>query len=231
MHGFAQNAQCWNGFADELAAGRTVIAVGAPGHGRSAHDQADLVQAGELIVGAIGAADYVGYSMGGRMLLHAALADPDSIRSLVLIGTTGGIDDPDARDQRRTSDERLARDLLTRGVAAFVDDWLAGPLFAHLTPAQACRDERLANRAEGLASSLRNCGTGSQLPLWSRLGKLEMPVLVIAGSDDPKFTDLGRRLVDAIGANASFGAVEGGHAVHLENPTGTASLVRNWWPH
>mgnify|MGYP000978040860 CR=1 FL=1 len=43
------------------------------------------------------------------------------------------------------ADEALADHLLDVGVPAFLDEWLAQPLFAGLTPATACRDERLAN--------------------------------------------------------------------------------------
>jgi len=42
-------------------------------------------------------------------------------------------------------------------------------------------DERKRNTAAGLASSLRLAGTGTQTPLWDRLGELRMPVLVVTG--------------------------------------------------
>ena len=79
-----------------------------------------------------------------------------------------------------------------------------------------------------MAASLRNCGTGSQSPLWSHLPRLEIPVLVIAGTEDKKFSELGTRMVNAIGANARFLAIPGGHAVHLENPSVTAQVVGSW---
>src|SRR5690606_23536537 len=118
-----------------------------------------------LLGDAAGPATYVGYSMGGRLALHLALARPDLVRRLVLIGATGGIDDEDDRAARRAADERLAAHLEQVGVATFVDEWLAQPLFAGLSPTAAARDERLANTAEGLASSLRLAGTGTQEPL------------------------------------------------------------------
>jgi len=65
-------------------------------------------------------------------------------------------------------------------------------------------------------------------PLWDRLSGLQLPVLAIAGTEDPKFTEIGHRLVEAIGANATFQAIKGGHAVHLEQPDQTASVVIDW---
>jgi pimeloyl-ACP methyl ester carboxylesterase len=82
---------------------------------------------------------------------------------------------------------------------------------------------------DGLASSLRLAGTGTQEPLWGRLGSLAMPVLVTAGEHDAKFTALARRLVDSIGTNARMAVVPGaGHAAHLEQPEAFLALVRSW---
>ena len=52
---------------------------------------------------------------------------------------------------------------------------------------------------DGLASSLRLAGTGTQEPLWDRLGELTMPVLVVSGGLDERFTGAAHRLSDAIG--------------------------------
>jgi 2-succinyl-6-hydroxy-2,4-cyclohexadiene-1-carboxylate synthase len=73
---------------------------------------------------------------------------------------------------------------------------------------------------------LRLTGTGSQEQLWDRLHRLTMPVLVVAGERDDKFTALGRRLVDAIGPNASLALVpDAGHAAHLEAPDAFLAAV------
>jgi pimeloyl-ACP methyl ester carboxylesterase len=54
-----------------------------------------------------------------------------------------------------------------------------------------------------------------------------MPVLVVCGERDEKFTALGRRMVDAIGTSATMAIVAGaGHAPHLQFPDAVADLVR-----
>jgi 2-succinyl-6-hydroxy-2,4-cyclohexadiene-1-carboxylate synthase len=231
VHGFTQNARCWGPLADHLARRRELVLLDAPGHGRSAHDDADLPTAARL-VGEVGrTASYVGYSMGARMLLHLALDQPHLVASLALIGATGGLDDPEARRARRRADQALAERLEAEGLEPFVDRWLAGPLFADLPPGAACRAERLTNRAEGLAASLRCCGTGTQAPLWTRLGAVTVPVLVVVGERDAKFRALGERLVGAIGANASLVVIPGaGHAAHLEQPAAVADLLDGFLP-
>lgn len=228
-HGFTQNARCWGTFGDICSETFDVIAVDGPGHGWSGQDDVDLSQAGRLIVEAGGPAHYVGYSMGGRMLLHAALnSRTGDIRSLILIGVTPGIELATERSERWAQDARLATRITEIGTPAFVNEWLAQPMFAHLTDEQSAKVKRYENSAEGMAGSLSNCGTGSQESLWDRLSTLPMPVLVIAGTNDEKYTAIGERMVEAIGSNARFVNIEGGHAVHLENPAVTAAVVASW---
>jgi len=81
---------------------------------------------------------------------------------------------------------------------------------------------------EAMAASLEHCGTGVQEPLWQSLPQIDIPVLVLAGSRDAKFSELGMRMAEAIGANARFISLDGGHAVHLENPTDTAATILDW---
>ena len=229
-HGFTQNARCWGPFADNLAADHQVVAVDLPGHGKTApeHDEADLVAAGRLLVETGGDGIYVGYSMGGRIALHGALARPESVRGLVLIGATAGIDEATARRSRREADDALAVRLTDEGLPRFLDGWLANPLFAGLSASSACVEQRLENRVDGLCASLRNCGAGNQEPLWAELSRLSMPVLILVGDNDAKFTELGRRLVAEL-PQASMRSLPGTHAVHLEQPIGAAAAVRDFF--
>jgi 2-succinyl-6-hydroxy-2,4-cyclohexadiene-1-carboxylate synthase len=229
LHGFTQNRHCWGGFAEDLATDHELVLIDAPGHGDSGAVVADLDRSAFLAGLAGGRATYIGYSMGGRTALHLALAQPELVEALVLIGATGGLDTAEERSHRRQADESLAARLESIGVDAFIEQWLGQPLFASLPESSSSREQRRTNTTTGLARSLRLCGTGTQRPLWSELGQLEMPVLVIAGEHDEKFIGLGRRLTSSIGSNATFEIVPvSGHSAHLENPLVTAALVRSW---
>ncbi|MDQ2724825.1 MAG: alpha/beta fold hydrolase, partial [Actinomycetota bacterium] len=192
----------------------------------SAAVDADLGTGAEMIGAAGGRAAYVGYSMGGRFALHLALAQPDLVTHLVLVSTTAGLDDPAQRADRRRTDGVLAHRIERDGVEAFLRWWLSRPLFATLAVEAAALDSRLDNTATGLASSLRRAGTGTQEPLWDRLGELSMPVLVMAGELDEAYLACAYRLVEGIGANATLLAVPGaGHTVHLEAPQAFAAAL------
>ena len=231
-HGFTQTARSWSTFdrlLRERLQGLETLAVDLPGHGDAPPpSDVDLWTSAERLVTAGGAATYVGYSMGGRVTLHAALAHPGSTRALVLIGTTAGIDDDDERSARRIADEQLADHIETVGVEQFIDEWLANPLFAGLDDATAMRDDRLRNTATGLAASLRATGAGTQQPLWDRLGELTCPVLVLAGEHDTKFRALGERLAGLVTTSTFEVIADAGHSVHLEQPEATAAAIARW---
>lgn len=233
-HGFTQTARSWSAIEERLhalAPAVDTIAVDLPGHG-DAHDvAADLWGAADLLVEAGGEATYVGYSMGGRVALHAALAHLQTVERLVLIGATAGIVDSSERAERRADDDRLADRIKEIGVEAFIDEWIANPLFAGLDDRTARRDDRLRNTSAGLAASLRTCGTGTQEPLWGRLGEIRCPTAVIVGERDTKFRELGQQLADAI-PDCRIEIIAGtGHSCHLEAPDLTTEVIADFLDH
>lgn len=231
LHGFTQTHHHWHRCAlliSPACGDPTVRFVDLPGHGLSADDATAIGEAADPLVGLAGPGTYVAYSMGGRYALHAALARPDDVRRLVLIGASPGVEDETERRQRREADDRLADHILEVGVEPFIDEWLSQPLFGSFPREQAGVEARCRNAAEGLARSLLTAGTGVQKSLWPRLGDLRMPVLVLVGELDAKFTDIGRRMVERI-PSATFATIPGaGHAAHGEQPEATADIIATW---
>jgi 2-succinyl-6-hydroxy-2,4-cyclohexadiene-1-carboxylate synthase len=168
--------------------------------------------------------------MGGRVALRLGLAEPDLCASLVLVGASPGLAEDDRREERERADEALAARIEGGGLEAFVDEWMAQPLFASqaaLGPGYLAeaRAQRLRSSPQGLANVLRGMGAGSMTPLWEHLGELRAPSLLVSGALDEKFgaimddmharMPLSRRLV-----------IEGaGHAVHVERPAELAAAV------
>lgn len=231
IHGFTQSASSWpRAIVDRLAAsGREVVAVDAPGHGARSEVRADLVEGAGHLADEYGPADFVGYSMGGRLALHIAVHHPDQVGKLVLIGATAGLETEDERAARRAADEELAAFLEAEGLEAFLDRWLRNPLFATLPAEAAALDSRRGNTVEGLAASLRLMGTGTQASLWDRLPSVRADVLFVVGGRDEKFTALARRMAATWGGRARVDVVEGaGHAVHLERPDDVGERIASF---
>lgn len=229
VHGFTQTLRSWRQVADRLTADHRVVSVDLPGHGGSGELRGDLTTTAAALGTAGGRATYVGYSMGGRVVLRLALDRPDLVERMVLIGATAGIDSPSDRKARRVADERLASAIEQDGVPRFLVRWLSQPIFAGLSVNEEDRQARLTNSAPGLAASLRDSGTGTMdPPWWDELPRIRCPTRIIAGERDAKFTDLGRRMAGLI-ADADLVVVAGvGHAAQLEAPEAVAELVRDF---
>ena len=227
LHGFTQSGSSWSPLRRLLPEFETV-APDLPGHGVATDARRNLTQVADDVCRGAGAGIYLGYSFGARVALHCALVRPRVPTGLVLVSGTAGIDDSAERAARRAADEALADRICEIGVDAFLDEWLALPLFSALDESTADRASRSSNTAEGLADSLRFCGTGTQEPLWNRLSEIDVPVLVVAGADDGKFRRLAERLASGI-HGSTLAIVDGcGHSVPFENPGAIAELVRNW---
>jgi len=239
LHGFTGSAAGWAPVLEALPEGLRTVCVDLLGHGLSdaPHDPGryalteaalDIAELAERL--ALAPLHLVGYSLGGRLALHVALARPDILTSLVLVSASPGIADAADRAQRKASDAEWARFVLTRGVPAFVARWESLPLFAterELSPAEraAVRAERLSQRPHGLANSLLGAGAGAQEYLLERLASVRVPTLVVAGARDVKYVALAERLGAAL-PRARVEIVPGaGHAVHRERPAALARLV------
>ena len=229
LHGFTQTRQSWRRTVAALGGRYRALAPDLPGHGQAAERRPASFSACTAYVRAL-AGDrcvLVGYSMGGRIALHAALAQPAIVERLVLIGASPGLADAAERERRRRQDEALADRIEAIGVTAFAEEWGAQPLFAEQDPrvAAAAHADRLRNTSEGLAAALHGLGTGVMTPLWDRLGELAMPVTLVAGERDAKFREIAERMAAALPA-ARLEVVPGaGHAVQLERPEAVAAAI------
>jgi 2-succinyl-6-hydroxy-2,4-cyclohexadiene-1-carboxylate synthase len=228
LHGFTQTSSSWEDVLHELHAGRSILSVDLPGHGRSAAQSCDLDEAATMVAELADGEpfDLVGYSLGGRIALHVASSPGTTLRRVVVVSASPGIRDDDARAARLARDRELADELEASGdVASFVDRWLAAPMFSTLPRARAGVEDRLANTAAGLADSLRRCSVGSQRWLGDALAASAAPLLCIAGARDDPFV-ASSCAIAASSPHISVAVVPGaGHACHLERPATAARLI------
>ena len=243
VHGFTGSAEAMAPLTERLAARLTarIICPDLVGHGRS-DAPGDLglyrveAMAGQVagLAGALGCETFhlVGYSMGGRVALTLGCTASPRLRSLTLIGATAGIADPAQRHRRVQTDAARAERILA-DLEAFVDEWMAGPLFAgqaalgeaHLRSA---RDQRLASSPQGLARSLIAGGTGAMEPLDDRLAGCDTPTLLVAGAHDSKFCAIADQLAAQLPRSGVIRIDGAGHAAHLEQPDATAAAIADF---
>jgi 2-succinyl-6-hydroxy-2,4-cyclohexadiene-1-carboxylate synthase len=230
LHGFTQTGRSWQPIAHALTGRYRPVAPDLPGHGAFAWRRPASFAACDAYLRALAdgrPVTLVGYSMGGRVVLHAALSLGAVVARLVLIGASPGIADAAERAARAAEDAALADRIEAIGIEAFVREWGAQPLFAGMPRgvAELAEEDRLRNTASGLAAALRGLGTGVMPPLWDRLAELTIPVELVVGERDEKFRAVASR-VEAALPGARTHVVEGaGHAVHLEAPDPVVDLL------
>jgi 2-succinyl-6-hydroxy-2,4-cyclohexadiene-1-carboxylate synthase len=230
LHGFTQTGRGWDEVARHLAGERyRPLAPDLRGHGSAGPRRPIDFDSCVADVARLGGERFAlaGYSMGGRLALHVALAHPERVTRLVLVSATAGIEDPDERARRRAADERLAAWMEGRLMTEVADRWGAQALFAHQSPeiASASRADRLSNEPEHLAAALRGVGTGVMEPLWDRLAELELEAVVLAGELDAKFVALARRLAGGLPHGVLTIVPGAGHALPLEAPAAVAAAI------
>jgi 2-succinyl-6-hydroxy-2,4-cyclohexadiene-1-carboxylate synthase len=229
LHGFGGTRHAWDGVIAELDPERyRPLAIDLPGHGEAASLD-DRITFASCVAAVLARSPrrfaLCGYSLGGRVALHVALAAPQRVSRLVLVSSSPGIEDPIARAQRRTADRRLADELEALPFEDFIERWRGQPLFSDDPPevAALAREDQRRNDPRALAAAMRGIGTGEMTPLWGRLGQLSMPVTVLVGARDAKFHALGERMATRL-PDGALVVISGGHGLPLENPRGVARL-------
>jgi 2-succinyl-6-hydroxy-2,4-cyclohexadiene-1-carboxylate synthase len=180
---------------------------------------------GEIL--ASSASVLVGYSLGGRLALRAALRSPDSFSAVVLVGSTAGIEEGPLRVQRAEADEKLASWMEAMPIEDIVSLWERQPLFADQSDSlvEEQRPGRLSHDPRELALLLRTAGQGVLEPIWHDLRALELPLLAIAGARDDGYAAAAKRIA-SLAPNARAAVVENaGHAPQLQRPDEVASLI------
>jgi 2-succinyl-6-hydroxy-2,4-cyclohexadiene-1-carboxylate synthase len=230
LHGFTQTRQSWRRTIAALDGRYTrTVAPDLPGHGQLTERRPVSLAATLAYLAALVDAPHVlgGYSMGGRVALHAALARPRLVERLVLVGASPGLASETERAQRSEADGALADRIEAIGVEAFAEEWAALPLWEGQPERvrAAANADRLRNSPGGLAAALRGLGTGALPPLWDRLGELAMPVTLVTGERDAKFRAIAERMAERLPRCDLVTIPGAGHAPQLERPELVAAAL------
>jgi 2-succinyl-6-hydroxy-2,4-cyclohexadiene-1-carboxylate synthase len=125
------------------------------------------------------------------------------------------------RVERQTKDGKLIRKLEKGNLKSFLEDWYQQPLFKTIKKAKSFKSimmQRLDNDPEELIKSLRMMGVGVQPSLWKACASIHIPVLLLTGEFDRKFSNI---ILDMKKLNQDFELAfvkNAGHNVHVEQP-------------
>jgi len=135
-----------------------------------------------------------GYSLGGRLALHAMARHPNRWSGAVILSAHPGLCCIEDRLARRISDEIRARDAREMEWGAFVEKWNRQTVLggAFPTPSQLA----LEPRREAIARAFESWSLGRQEDLRRKLSSFHAPVLWVTGENDEKFTRLGAEMAD-----------------------------------
>jgi 2-succinyl-6-hydroxy-2,4-cyclohexadiene-1-carboxylate synthase len=237
LHGFGGSGASWGDVAVAAGDRLRIVAPDLRGHG-TASDVRPVDLAGVLddLGGVLrrtadeagGPVTVAGYSLGGRIGLHLALAAPTLVERVVLVSSTSGMEDEDERAARRRSDEEQAAFLEREGVEAFADRWAALPLWdGDPADARAAQREALAaGDAAGLAAALRGLGAGAVPAVGPCLATLAVPLTVVVGARDRRYRRIGARVLGLAAQPAGQVVVaHAGHGLLREAPAAVAAAL------
>ncbi len=159
----------------------------------------------------------LGYSLGGRLALHACLSRPDLWKSAIVVGADPGLESEEEKKLQLDRDQNWAERLKREPLEKLVDEWDAQSVF--------CGIENQTPRNLGemdpdrLSQQFEVFSKGIQQNLVSKLAELKRPpLLFVSGEKDHKYQGIGEKLAKSSTAIYAQVIADAGHRVPWENP-------------
>ncbi len=235
-HCLTWNHHDYDDLIPDLAPTHRLILPDQRGHGQTGYpaepyslaDMAeDLYQLIEQL--GVGPVHYVGHSMGAMMGPWLALAHPQALRSLTLIGGSA-VPEP---EERLVGYRQLVA-AVRAGAAAQVAERLIGLFFSETSRAkrQAAinryRQDFLSSDPEGLYWTAEAVFTRASL--LERLAEVRVPTLVLVGEEDMVTpVERARELAEGIPDARLLVVPRAGHFLPVEAPHTVAGALRDFW--
>ncbi|MBL5767966.1 2-succinyl-6-hydroxy-2,4-cyclohexadiene-1-carboxylate synthase [Heyndrickxia sporothermodurans] len=242
LHGFTGDMSSWDAINPYLEEEYQLILIDILGHGKTEiplnyeryHIEKVAKDIREILIHLkIIKTNLLGYSMGGRLALTFTILYPNMVNKLILESASPGIETEEGRKLRRENDEKLANKIVNEGIESFVQYWTNIPLFKSqkrldYSMQEKVRQQRLRNDPIGLANSLKGMGTGSMPSLWGRLHELEIPVLILSGSLDEKYCEIGKKMENNLSQAMHYIIEDIGHAIHVEDSQKFGTIIKEF---
>lgn len=132
----------------------------------------------------------LGYSMGGRLALHALLDAPKKWKKAIIVSAHTGLKEAD-RIPRQGQDAAWAAKALKGEWGEFLEEWNRQSVLDD----RCVMPERVSLKAqrEAVARSFMDWSVGQQKDLLERLCEITCPVLWVVGDRDRKFLEVAEK--------------------------------------
>jgi 2-succinyl-6-hydroxy-2,4-cyclohexadiene-1-carboxylate synthase len=130
----------------------------------------------------------MGYSLGGRLALHALLQNPERWKGAIIVSAHPGLTTLQERRERLLHDHRWAERFLSEPWEDLLVAWNQQILFGGKQPVK-FREESAYSR-ELLSQALKVWSLGEQENLRPKLLQLSIPILWIAGKNDQRYAPI-----------------------------------------
>lgn len=171
----------------------------------------------------------IGYSMGGRLLLHA-IARGIVSKPAVIISASPGLSEIKERSLRRERDHQWVDLLEQSSVQHFCKQWTAQPILNTDPPSkflERSAQRRYHNDPHALAMSLTALGTGQLPGLWESIPDMK-GCLWITGRQDDKFISIAQEICARNSLMQQEIIENAGHSPQLSQPSQTARSIENY---
>lgn len=167
-----------------------------------------------------------GYSMGGRLALQLATAHSDFFSALILESTHCGLPSQKEKEQRAKTDQKRAEDLLNNK-QRFLEKWSSLPLFTQTPEPYKTLYREISEKqdAKNMAYSLLEFGSGVMPAVCHNLPMLQMPVHLVAGSQDPAYVSRMTKMSGQITDSHLHIVQSAGHRVHTDQPVKLLEII------
>jgi 3-oxoadipate enol-lactonase len=233
LHGYLFGADWWRPQIEALKDRYDVVAVDLRGQmgSETTDDQAgyDLWNQAEDVNGLIDAlgiapCHVVGLSMGGMIALRLALTHPGTIRSLVLMDTSAGPENPENAERYEGMRQVVEASGVEPMIPALPPIFLADDFIA-AEPAVVEAWLQAIREADHLGIIRAGRGIDAREDISDRLGEIGVPTLVIHGSEDIAIPpERAEELAGGI-AGGRLEVVSGGHQSNVDRPAETSALI------
>lgn len=156
----------------------------------------------------------MGYSLGGRLGLHALLQNPQQWKAAILVSTNTGFNSVEDRFERIGFDEAWATRFENEPWDDLMNAWNAQSIFK----SNACTFQRKEseNDRNKLAAALRMWSLGLQQDQTDNIASLDMPILWMVGENDAKYLAIAQKLRFKHPKSKLCIVANAGHRLHFE---------------